>query len=119
MEIRQGDIFWIDEAEPKGSEPGFRRPFVVIQNNVFNASRLRTTVMCAVTTNLRRADAPGNVLLREGEGGLSKASVVNVTQIFTVDKNELADYCGSLSGKRIGEILAGIDLLLQPADIEF
>ena len=118
MEIRQGDIFWIDEAEPHGSEPGYRRPFVVVQNDVFNASRLRTTVVCALTTNLHRAEAPGNVLLKAGEGGLMRASVVNVTRLFTVNKTEVADYCGSLSRKRIGEILAGIELVLQPADIE-
>jgi mRNA interferase MazF len=117
MEIRQGDIFWIDQGEPRGSEPGYRRPFVVVQNNIFNLSRIRTVVVCVLTTNLERAKAPGNVLLKSGEGGLSKASVVNTSQIFTVDKDSLEEYCGSLNPGRISEILAGIDLLLRPAEV--
>ena len=118
MEIKQGDIFWIEQEEPKGSEPGYRRPFVVVQNNLFNQSRIHTTVVCTLTTNLQRGKAPGNVLLDLGEGGLLKASVVNVSQIFTVDKQALGEYCGSLSPGRIGQILEGINLLLQPADVD-
>jgi mRNA interferase MazF len=118
MEIKQGDIFWIEQDEPKGSEPGYRRPFVVVQNNLFNQSRIRTVVVCALTTNLQRAKAPGNVLLDPNEGGLTKASVVNVSQIFTVDKGSLGEYCGSLSVPKIFQILSGINLLLQPAEVE-
>lgn len=118
MEIKQGDIFWIEQDEPKGSEPGYRRPFVVVQNNLFNKSRINTLIACALTTNIQRAKSPGNVLLEPGEGGLSKASVVNVSQIFTVDKHELEGYCGSISLQRIEQILAGINLILQPADID-
>lgn len=118
MEIRQGELYWIDENEPEGSEPGYRRPFVVVQNNVFNQSRIRTVVVCALTSNLRRANAPGNVLLDAGEGGLSKASVVNVSQIFTVDKHELHEYIGTISSGQIQQIINGINLLLQPADVD-
>ncbi len=118
MEIRQGDIFWLEQDQPKGSEPGYQRPFLVIQNNLFNKSRINTVVACALTTNLQRVKSPGNVLLDAGEGGLSKAGVVNVSQIFTVDKNDLLEYCGSISPQRVEQILAGIHLLLQPADIE-
>jgi mRNA interferase MazF len=118
MEIKQGDIFWIEQEEPQGSEPGYRHPFVVVQNNLFNQSRISTVVVCALTTNLQRAKSPGNVLLDSGEGGLTKVSVVNVSQIFTVDKGYLEEYCGSLSYQRIEEILSGINLLLQPAEIE-
>ena len=118
MEIRQGDIFWIEQDEPQGSEPGYRRPFVVVQNNLFNMSRIRTVIVCALTTHLQRAKSPGNVLLDPGEGGLSKASVVNVSQILTVDKNDLGDYCGLLSSHTVEQILAGINLLLQPADVD-
>jgi mRNA interferase MazF len=118
MEIRQGDIFWIEQDEPRGSEPGYRRPFVVVQNNLFNKSRINTVVVCALTTNLRRAKSPGNVALDPGEGGLSKASVVNVSQIFTVDKQTLEEYCGSLSTKKVEQILNGINLLLQPAEVD-
>ena len=118
MEIRQGDIFWVDEDEPSGSQPGYRRPFVVVQNNLFNFSRIQTVVVCALTTNLQRAKSPGNVLLELGEGGLSRASVVNVSQIVTVDKHALEEYCGSLSPQRVNQILYGINLLLQPAEID-
>ena len=117
MEIRQGDIYWIEQDEPQGSEPGYRRPFVVIQNNLFNISRINTVVVCALTTNLQRAKAPGNVLLNSGEGGLPKASVVNISQIVTVDKQSLDAYCGSLSSPRIEQIIEGINLLLQPAEV--
>src|SRR5512146_437500 len=118
MEIRQGDIFWIEQDEPGESEPGYRRPFLVIQNNLFNQSRINTVVVCALTTNLQRAKSPGNVLLDQNEGGLPKASVVNVTQLVTVDKQSLDEYCGSISGRRIVQVIAGINLLLQPADID-
>jgi mRNA interferase MazF len=118
MEIKQGDIFWIEQAEPEGSEPGYRRPFVVVQNNLFNQSRINTVVVCALTTNLLRAKSPGNVLLDPGEGGLSKESIVNISQIFTVDKHDLAEFCGALSSQRIAQILTGLDLLLQPAEVD-
>ncbi len=118
MEIKQGDIFWIEQEEPKGSEQGYRRPFVVVQNNLFNQSRINTVVVCALTTNLQRAKSPGNVLLEPGEGGFQKASVVNVTQIFTVDKNSLEEYRGSLSSGKIAQVLTGINLLLQPTEVD-
>jgi mRNA interferase MazF len=118
MEIRQGDIFWIEQDEPSGSEPGYRRPFIVVQNNLFNKSRINTVVVCALTSNLQRAKAPGNVLLDAGEGGLSKSTVVNVSQILTVDKQSLEEYSGAVSIQKIAKILSGINLLLQPADID-
>jgi mRNA interferase MazF len=118
MEVKQGDIFWIEQEEPKGSEPGYRRPFVVVQNNLFNQSRINTVVVCALTTNLRRAKSPGNVMLETGEGGLSKPGVVNVSQIFTVDKGYLEEYCGSLSSQKIAQVLYGINLLLQPSEVD-
>jgi mRNA interferase MazF len=91
---------------------------VVVQNNLFNKSRINTTVVCALTSNLRRATAPGNVLLDVGEGNLSKQSVVNISQIFTVDKAELGEYIGTLSARRVRQILQGLNLLFQPRDIE-
>ena len=81
MVINQGDIFWIDLDELVGSAPGYRHPHVVIQNNVFNSSRINTAVVCALTSNLTRAKAPGNVLLDADEAGLTKQSVVVVSQI--------------------------------------
>jgi mRNA interferase MazF len=117
LKIRQGDIFWVDLGEPGGSEPGFRHPYVVIQNNVFNASRLNTVVLCALTSNVGRAKAPGNVLLRKGEGDLPKDSVVNITQIITVDKSDLVEKIGALPLARINQILEGVQLLLGPREV--
>ncbi len=116
MNIRQGDIFWVDLGEPGGSEPAFRHPYVVLQNNVFNASRVNTVVLCALTSNVKRAKAPGNVLLRKGEGDLPKDSVANVTQIITVDKSDLLEKIGSLPSVRIGKIIEGVKLLLGPRE---
>ncbi len=118
MVVHQGDIFWIDLDEPAGSGPGYRHPHVVIQNNVFNQSRINTVVVCALTSNLQRADAPGNVLLEDGEAGLSKQSVVVTSQIFTVDKDQLDEPIGTLSKKRVRQILDGIRLLTEPRELE-
>jgi mRNA interferase MazF len=118
MVIKQGDIFWIDLGEPSGSSPGYRHPHVVIQNNVFNRSRINTVVVCVITSNLKRASAPGNVLLKKGEANLPKESVVNISQIFTVDKRDLVEKIGTLSQERVGQIFEGINLLLEPKDIE-
>ena len=118
MVIDQGDLYWINLGEPLGSEPGYRHPHVVIQNNVFNRSRINTVVVCMLTSNLRRAKAPGNVLLEEGEGNLPKQSVVNVSQIFTVDKEDLDEKIGYLSRRRVREIMAGVMLVLEPREID-
>ena len=118
MVIRQGDVFWVDLGEPSGSEPGYRHPHVVIQNNVFNRSRINTVVVCALTSNTKRAKSPGNVLLKKGEANLSKQSVVNISQIFTVDKWDLVEKIGTLSQGRVRQILDGICLLIEPRDIE-
>ena len=98
MVASQGDLFWVDLGEPSGSRPGFRRPFVVVQNDLFNRSRLSTVIVCALTSNLRRAEAPGNVLLPQGAGNLPQDSVANVTQLFTIDKGELTDRIGRTRG---------------------
>jgi mRNA interferase MazF len=114
MVIKQGEIYWVDLAEPKGSEPGYRHPHIVIQNNLFNDSRINTTVVCTLTSNLNRAKAPGNVMLNKGEANLSKQSVVNISQIFTVNKADLIEKIGQVSEKRMLEILDGIKLLTEP-----
>ena len=118
MEIRQGDMFWIDLEEPRGSEPGFTRPFIVIQNNLFNQSRINTVLVSALTTNLTRANAPGNTLLNRGEANLTKQSVVIVSQTIAVDKSELHEKIGTVSKNRIDEIVAGIKLLIEPRELE-
>ncbi len=117
MNIRQGDIFWADLGAPRGSEPGYRHPYVVIQNNVFNQSKINTTVVCALTSNLKRAGAPGNVLLQRGEGNIKKDSVINISQIITVNKSDLLEKIGSLSPSRITEIVEGVRLLIEPREI--
>lgn len=118
MVINQGDIYWIELDEPECSEPGYRHPHVVIQNNLFNRSQIRTVLVCPLTSNLKRANAPGNVLLEKGESNLSKQSVINVSQVFTVDKGQLDEFIGTLPPKRIREILDGIRLVLEPRDLD-
>ncbi|MBF0236684.1 MAG: type II toxin-antitoxin system PemK/MazF family toxin [SAR324 cluster bacterium] len=117
MVIRQGDIYWIDLGDPTGSEPAFRHPYLVIQNNVFNLSKIHTVVVCALTSNLNRAKSPGNVLLEKYEANLSKQSVVNISQLYTVNKTDLIEKIGNLSPKRMLEIIEGIKLLMEPREI--
>jgi len=113
--IRQGDVFWVDVGAPFGSEPGYRRPAVVVQGDAFNAGGIQTVVMCFLTSRPRYAGLPGNVALRKGEAGLPKRSVVNVTQLATVDRARLVEKIGTVSRQRLGEVLDGIHLLLSPA----
>ena len=112
--IRQGDVYWLDLGAVPGSGPALRHPHVVVQNDVFNASAIATTVVCSLTSNLRWADAPGNVLLDVGEADLSKACVVNVSQITTVDKSELTEPIGTLTAEKLYQVLEGLSLLLEP-----
>ena len=116
--INQGDVYWIDLGEPSGYEPGYRHPHVVIQNNLFNRSQIRTVIVLALTSNLKRADVPGNVLLENGEANLPRQSVANVSQVFTVDKSQLDEYIGTLSSRRVREILNGIRLVIEPREPE-
>lgn len=112
-EIRQGQVYWLDFGPATGSAPAERHPCVVVQNDVFNRSAIATSVVCLITSNLSRANAPGNVLLKKGEGGLSKASVVNVSQILTVDKAELVERIGKLSGPAANAVRDGLHLLFE------
>ena len=117
MVIKQGEIYWVDFGQPRGSEPAFRHPHIVIQNNLFNASKINTVVVCSLTSNIKRAEAPGNVLLQKGEANLPKKSVVNISQIFTVNKSDLANKIGQVLEKRFNEILDGIKLLTEPREV--
>jgi mRNA interferase MazF len=117
MVILQGDIYWVDLVIPSGSGPGYRHPYVIIQNDVFNASQINTTIGISLTSNLSRAHIPGNVRLKKGEANLPKASVVNVTQIITIDKSDLKEKIGHLSHGRIEEILSGLFLVIEPKEI--
>ena len=112
MVISQGDVWWADTPPPSGSEPGFRRPVVVVQGEAFNRSALRTVVCVPLTSNLRWADAPGNVLLPTRSTGLPRHSVANVSQIITLDRALLTDRAGRLTRPKLGLVLSGIDLVL-------
>lgn len=117
MVINQGDVFWIDLGTPRGSAPGYRRPYVVIQNNAYNWSGIQTAVVCAITSNLDRARIPGNVRLHKGEANLTRPSVINVTQLYTVDKGELTEKIGTISRDKVRQVLQGILLVLEPRDV--
>ena len=108
MVINQGDLYWVPLEEADGAEPGYIHPHVIVQDNLFNRSRIATVVVCALTTNLKRANLPGNVLLEAGEANLPKQSVVVASQVSTVNKAQLGEYIGSLSAARVDQILAGM-----------
>ena len=109
-------MFWAHVDVSLGSTSRYDRPYLV-QNDVFNRSRINTVVVCGLTSNLRRARDPGNVLLFPGEADLPKQSVVNVSQIVTVDKEQLRERIGTLSRERFQEVLRGIYLLLEPREV--
>jgi len=112
MVIAQGEVWWADLPEPSGSEPGLRRPIIVVQSDAFNRSRIDTTVCVPLTSTLRWAEAPGNVLLEKRLTGLPKDSVANVSQIVTVDRAWLTDRAGKLSRAKLDLVLSGIDVML-------
>ena len=110
--IQQGEIWWAELPEPRGSEPGFRRPIVVVQGDAFNRSRINTILCVAVTSNLQLADAPGNVLLPVNASGLPKDSVANISQVITLDRKFLTQRVSSLHPDLVRVILDGILLAL-------
>ncbi len=112
MVISQGDVCWASLDEPVGSAPGFRRPVTIVQGDAFNASRLATTIVVPLTSNLRLAAAPGNVVLAARRTGLPKDSVANVSQIITIDRELLSDRVGQLIESDLQLVLAGIDIVL-------
>ena len=109
--VNQGDLFWVAPDESRGSVPGYAHPHVVIQDDLFNHSRISTVVVCALSSNLHRATEPGNVLLDPGEGGLIKQSVVVVSQVSSLYKTRLGERIGTLSDARVAQILAGMRFL--------
>ena len=110
--IAQGEVWWAELAEPSGSEPGFRRPVVIVQGDAFNRSRIATVVCVVLTSNLRWADAPGNVLLSSRLTGLPKDSVANVSQLVTLDRNVLTERVGALPAKKLQLVLLGVDTMV-------
>jgi mRNA interferase MazF len=112
--IRQGDVVWVSLPASHGSAPGGKRPVVVLQHDRFNRTSLATAVVAAITSRLKYADLPGNVRLREGEAGLPRASVVNVTQIATMDRDLLGSRLGALTRARLAEVWSGVRLVCEP-----
>jgi len=112
--VRQGDVVWISLPDARGSEPGGRRPVVVLQHDRFNRTRIATAVVVAITSKLKYAELPGNLRLRKGEAGLPRASVVNVTQLATVDRTLLGPRLGTLTEKRLAEVWSGVRLVCEP-----
>lgn len=110
--IAQGDVCWTDLPEPVGSGPGLRRPVLVVQGDSLNRSRLATVVCVPLTSNLKWASAPGNVLLPARSSGLSKDSVANVSQIVTLDRALLTERVGRVSKKQLELVFAGVDIVL-------
>jgi len=110
--IAQGEIWWADLGEPVGSTPGFRRPVVIVQSDSFNRSRISTVVCVPLTSNLRWADAPGNVPLDTAATGLPKESVANVSQLVTLDRASLTERVGALPESKLDLVLYGIDVVL-------
>lgn len=112
MVISQGEIWWADLASPTGAGPGYRRPVVIVQGDAFNRSALATVVVVPVTSALRWADAPGNVLLTSRSTGLDRDSVANVSQLVAIDRELLTERVGKVSRAKLDLILAGIDIVL-------
>lgn len=112
MTIAQGDVWWADLPEAGGSSPRFRRPVVVVQGDALNRSRIATVVCVALTSNLKWAKAPGNVVLQTSLTGLPKESVANVSQLVTLDQSDLTERTGKLSRSKLELILSGIDVVL-------
>lgn len=113
MVINRGEIWWADLPEPAGSAPGYRRPVVVIQSDNFNKTNLNTSIAASITTNLDLAEMRGNVFLKRQQSGLPKDSVINVTQIFTLDKSLLDEYVGTLTERKMEQIEKGLRLVLS------
>jgi mRNA interferase MazF len=112
MELARGEIWWAHLSEPQGSEPGYRRPLLIVQNDAFNRSRLRTTIAVVLSTNVRLLDAPGNVLLPAKASGLQRDSVANVSQILTVDRAALTERVGRVPASLIAQVADGLRLTL-------
>jgi mRNA interferase MazF len=112
-EIRRGEIWWADLAKPRRSEPGYRRPVLVVQADSFNRSRIQTAIVAAITSDLELADMPGNVLLPARSTGLPRDSVVNVSQLLTLDRSFLTERAGTLPPRLQGSVDEGLRLVLE------
>lgn len=111
LKMIRGEIWWVDLGIPFGSEPGFKRPVLIIQDDSFNQSNINTIVSIAITSNLNLSEAPGNVLISKKDSNLSKDSVVNVSQIVTLDKKRFLNKVGKLKSNKLNEVEAGLKLV--------
>jgi mRNA interferase MazF len=106
-------VWWAELAEPRGSEPGFRRPLLVVQADAYNRSRIRTVIGVVLTSNLRLVEAPGNVLVPARVSGLPRDSIANVSQIVTLDRDYLVELAGKLDPKTLRQVDQGLRLVLH------
>ena len=114
MNFKKGEIWWADLDEPRGSEPGYRRPVVIVQSDDFNKSKIKTVIVAVITSNLNLAKAPGNIKLGATKSiGLKKESVINVSQVVTLDKSYLTEKAGKLSANQRQELNEGLELVLD------
>ncbi len=110
--IRRGDILWADLGEPRGSEPGYRRPVLVMQADAINRSRIATIICVPLTSNVKLAQMPGNLLLKAADTGLDRDSVANVTLITTIDRASLDEWAGAVPERRLQQVFEGLDLVM-------
>ncbi len=113
MVINRGEIWWANLPEPTGSSPGFRRPVLIIQSDKFNHSRINTAVILIISTNLKLANSEGNILITSKQSGLPKDSVINVSQLFTIDESLLDEYVETLSERKMEQLDTGLRLVLS------
>lgn len=111
IEIHQGGVYWVQLETGDDAQPGIPHPHVVLQDDLFNQSRIQSVVVCGLTSNIRRANAPGNILLEAGEAHLPRQSVIEVSKVSAVARAQIGDYIGSLSQQRIEQIFAGMRFL--------
>jgi mRNA interferase MazF len=111
--VKRGEVWWADLREPEGSAPGFRRPVLIVQSDAFNASRIGTVVVAAITSNMRLADAPGNVRLTRRQSKLPRASVVNVSQLLSLDRRLLVERVGKIADAWMASVDSGMRLALS------
>jgi mRNA interferase MazF len=111
-DVQRGEVWWADLPEPRGSEPGFPRPVLVVQADAFNQSRIRTVIVAAITSNLALASAPGNVPLPRRVSGLRDESVINVSQLAAIDRGFLTDHIGKIPARMQASVDAGLRLVL-------
>lgn len=113
MVVERGQVWWADLGDPDGSEPGFRRPVLIISSDAFNRSRIRTVIAVVLTANVRLVDAPGNVLVPAKASGLPRDSVANVSQIVTLDKEFLTALAGRIKGRLLSDLESGLRFVLS------